>query len=73
MANNITSNTGHKWYVIVLALVAIVFALPPGTLLGLGLAIVSLIVAKATKSAEQFPMVAILISGLTTIVSFFFF
>ena len=61
----------HKWYVILLAVVGIVFALPPGTLLGLAITIASLIVAKATKSSEQLPLVAILFAGLATMIAFF--
>lgn len=73
MDNKTLPKKNHKWYVIVLSIVGILFALPPGTLLGLAMAIVALIVARATKSSEQLPLIAILVGGLSTMVAFFFY
>jgi|GEM_PF-4210347 len=73
MDNNTSIKKKHKWYVILLSVIGIIFALSPGTLLGLGLAVASLIIARVTKSSEQLPLIAILVGGLATIVAFFFF
>lgn len=73
MDNSNSVKKKNTWYVILMSVLAIIFALPPGTLLGLALAVVSLIVARVTKSSDQLPMIAILFSALSTMVAFFFF
>lgn len=61
-----------RWYVAVVAIVSVLIALWGLTLAGIILSVLSLIVAKITKSNTQISLIALLICALVAMTYFFF-